>query len=1044
MCSSFRISAFTALSVRCRGAIFGVIGDHPGLMGESLERRDAAAELRVCVLGPVVVMRGAEVVPVASARQRAILAVLALHAGEIVSVDDLVDGVWEEAGRPASAAGALQTQISRLRALLGDGIVETRPPGYVLRVPPERIDVHVLRTGTACAQRALAEDDPERARRLAESAVGLLRGAPLADVVDAPFAPEAQRMLEEARLAAFECLIQARLELGEHAELVDQLRALVGEAPYRERLWAQLMLALYRSGRQAEALDAYVEARRRFAEELGLEPSPLLAGLQAQVLRHDPALAPRHRSRDLAGPRRTIGRRRWVGGVLAALVAVGFAVLIAVDAFSGARPGGAAVGPFATGSVVRLDATTGAVKDRVPVGLAPGPIAVGAGAVWALDLDAETVTEVRSGHTVATFALGAPLIDVAAGNELFVGTGTFASGTQIAGPVVGAVERVAPATRTVRAKTVVPREATVDRPPDRQLAFAGGALLSIAADGSVVRIRDDLVDGHLRGIVARSIASGGAGVWVVQDDGTVARLDPGQLAVTARTHPAATSLGSLAVGAHEVWAGAPADGVVWRIPATDPLQAQPIKLQSGVGAIAISDGAVWVANPLAGTVTRLDERTGRVRQTIPVGGEPRGLAAAGNDVWVSVASPGPTAGQIGAGVGAASCEPAYAQRGIRPDALLVSDLPLQGGIRVSATDMTAAIALTLRLHNFRAGSHRVGFVSCDDSLARTGIFDAARCAANARAYVAAPQVLGIVGALNSPCTAAALNELDAAGGRAPAMVSPLSSDPALTRNRSSPAFARVYPTDDLQGAALASLAQTLGAKRVYVLDDGDRGYGSTLADAFVRAAARLHVRIVGSDSWNPAAPSRAQPLERAAAATPDAIVLSGLLDDGGIAVLRGLRRLLPHHTRFLLTDGFMPSEYLAERAGHAAEGAYISVPGATLDALTATGHAFGRELATVAPGAETDPASYYAADAANVLLDAIAVSDGSRPSVRRAVRDTQLRDGMFGPVGFDSHGDIRQPAVSLMQVELSDHSRQDVPRTRLFEVIRPPRALISP
>lgn len=1043
MSRSLRIGAFTALSAHFRLAISAAIGDDPGLMGRSLERQDAAAELRVCVLGPLVVMRGAEGVRIASARQRAILAVLALHAEEVVSVDDLVDAVWDEASRPESAAGALQTQISRLRTLLGDGMVETRTPGYVLRVPPERIDVHILRTATADAQRALADDHPERARRLAESAVGLLRGTPLADVADAPFAAEAQRMLEEARLAAFESLIQARLELGEHAELVDQLRALVGEAPYRERLWAQLMLALYRSGRQAEALDAYAEARRRFAEELGLEPSPSLAGLQAQVLHHDPALAPRHRARDPARPPRTIGRPGRVAGAIAALVAVCAAALITMDAFSGARPGGAPAEPSATGSIVRLDATTGAVKDRVPVGLAPGPIAVGAGAVWALDLDAETVTEVRSGQPVVTFALGAPLIDVAAGNELFVGTGMPAAGTQIAGPVVAAIQRVNPATRTVRAKTIVPREATVDRPPDQQLAFADGALLSIAADGSVVRIHDDLVDGHLRGIVGTSIASGGAGVWVVQDDGTVARLDPRRFAVTARSHPAATSLGSLAVGAQEAWAGAPADGVVWRIPTTDPLQAQPITLQRGVGAIAVSDGAVWVANPLAGTVTRLDERTGRVRQTIPVGGEPRGLAAAGNDVWVSVASPGPTAGQLGASLGAASCEPAYAERGIRPDALLVSDLPLQGGIRVSTTDMTAAIALTLRLHNFRAGSHRVGFVSCDDSLARTGIFDTARCAANAHAYVAAPHVLGIVGALNSPCTAAALTELDKAGARAPAMVSPLSSDPALTRNRSSPAFARVFPTDDLQAAALASLAQNLGAKRVYVLDDGD-SYGSTLADAFLRAAARLHMRIVGSNSWDPAAPTQAQTLERAAAATPDAIVLSGTLDDGGIAVLRGLRPLLPHNTRFLLTNGFTPTEYLAERAGRAAEGAYISVPGATLDALTATGHAFGRELAAVAPGAETDPASYYAADAANVLLEAIASSDGSRSSVRRAARDTQLRDGMFGPVGFDSHGDIRQPAISLVQVRIRDRSRQDLPRTRLFEVMHPPRALISP
>jgi branched-chain amino acid transport system substrate-binding protein len=275
------------------------------------------------------------------------------------------------------------------------------------------------------------------------------------------------------------------------------------------------------------------------------------------------------------------------------------------------------------------------------------------------------------------------------------------------------------------------------------------------------------------------------------------------------------------------------------------------------------------------------------------------------------------------------------------------------------------------------------------------------------------------------------------------MVSPVSSDPDLTRGRVPSAFARVYPTDDLQSAGLALLAAQLDAKRVFVLDDGGP-FGTLLADAFVRAAARVHVRIVGSDSWNPAAPTRTGPLSAVAAAHPDTVVLSGTLDDGGIAVLRALRRRIGPSVKLLLTDGFTPTETLAQRAGRLADGAYISITGATLDALTTPGRTFGRELAAVAPGAETDPASYYAAQAAGVLLDAIAGSNGTRRSVVRGMRGTRLRDGLFGPVAFDRHGDIREPAISILRVRVGDHSRSDFPDARVAQVIRPSRALVGP
>jgi DNA-binding SARP family transcriptional activator/ABC-type branched-subunit amino acid transport system substrate-binding protein len=1001
-------------------------------------------ELGIGLLGPLAVTRGGEAVHVAAGRQRSILALLALSAGEVVSVDRIVDGVWGES-QPEDAPAALQTQISRLRALLGTEAIVTRAPGYLLDVARENVDAHREEALTADAHRALARGDASEARRLATEALGLWRGQALADAADAPFAAGAQRELEERRLDAAETLVAAQLELGEHADVIGELRSMVAQHPYRERAWEQLMVALYRAGRQSDALDAYAEARRLLASELGLEPGPGLQALQAQILAHDPALAaPRRRRAPGPRPRPRRGSRRPAAFVSAALGAA--AIVVVVLLVTGHRHERS---PAATGAIVRLDARSGAARERVAVGREPGPIAVGAGAVWALDLDAETITRIRSGEQPETFATGAPVIDVAAGDQLFVGTGARPSDTQITGPVANAVQRVEPATRAVRATIDLPPGATVHRPPERQLALVGRDVWSVAADGSVVRIaRGERIDARVRGIVATAIASGRAGLWVIGEDGTVARLDPRTARVSAQTRLSATSTGSVAVGARDVWVSAPADGTVWRIPAGRPEDARPIRLARGVDAVAVGGGAVWAANPLAGTVTRLDEERGRVSRTISVGGQPRGLAATADSVWVSVAAPrAPAAGDdpsANVALAPAVCEPAYVPRATRPDVLLVSDLPLHGGIRVSTTNMTAAIALTVRRRGFRAGRFTVGYVSCDDSTARTGIFDAARCATNARAYVRAPRVLGIVGALNSPCTRAAIGELARAGGRAPAMVSPLSSDPALTSGRASPAFARVFPSDDLQAAALAIVARRIGARRVYVLDSGDPAYGAVLADAFVRAAARVGVRVVGSGSWDPRAPARAAPIRAAARASPDAVVLAGTIDDGGITVLHAVRRAVGRGGAILLSDGFTPTAVLARRAGRDAEGAYVSVAGATLDALTPSGRAFGRELAATAPGAETDPASYYAAQAAEVLLDAVARSDGTRASVRRAVRATRLRVGLLGPIAFDRRGDISAPPISVLHIRVGDRSRTDFPSATLAQVLRPSRALVAP
>ncbi|MDQ2982560.1 MAG: AAA family ATPase [Actinomycetota bacterium] len=240
-----------------------------------------------CVLGPIEVRENDRVVPLRRQKQRALLALLVLHVGEVVSSDRLLDALWGEEP-PRTAKGSLHNCVSQLRRALGPETLLTRAPGYVLDIDPERIDlVRFERLVTE----ALQIDDGGRAAKL-RAALALWRGPPLADLSFEPFAQATIQQLEERRLAVLEDRIEADLGTGRHGDLVGELESLVAEHPLRERLRGQLMLALYGSGRQAEALAAYQEGRRVLVEELGIEPSPSLRELEQAILRQDPALAP--------------------------------------------------------------------------------------------------------------------------------------------------------------------------------------------------------------------------------------------------------------------------------------------------------------------------------------------------------------------------------------------------------------------------------------------------------------------------------------------------------------------------------------------------------------------------------------------------------------------------------------------------------------------------------------------------------------------------------------------------------------------------------
>ena len=239
------------------------------------------------ILGPLEVWEGDAALQLGGQRQRAVLALLALHPGEVVPSERLITELWGESP-PPTAATALQNAISQLRKVLGADVVETRAPGYALRVEKEAIDARRFERLLSEAKGA----EPGRRAGLLHEALQLWRGPPLGDFAYESFAQNEAARLDELRLIALEERIEAELELGLGGDLVGELEALVRENPLRERPRGQLMLALYRSGRQAEALQAYQEARRALVDELGIEPTPALQQLHASILRQESALQP--------------------------------------------------------------------------------------------------------------------------------------------------------------------------------------------------------------------------------------------------------------------------------------------------------------------------------------------------------------------------------------------------------------------------------------------------------------------------------------------------------------------------------------------------------------------------------------------------------------------------------------------------------------------------------------------------------------------------------------------------------------------------------
>ena len=985
--------------------------------------------MRYAILGPLQVRRGDEPVEISAGRQRAALIVLLLHRGEPVSVDRLVDALWGESP-PAMANGSLHNTVSRLRKALGPDAIATEGTGYAVALKTGDLDVDEFAGLAEAGRDALAADDPERAARLLREALALWRGPPLADVAFEPWAQVDVARLEEERLAALEDRIEADLALGRHAAVAGELRALCGEHPLRERLRAQRMLALYRCGRQDEALRAYDETRRALVEAAGLEPGPELRRLQQRILEQDPDLdgpAPAAREAAAAAGGRPARRRRPVF-LAAGLGAVAAAAIVFAVTSGGDEPSAPAAATLHGNTVAVLDAATGRVTRQVPVGRAPSALTAGPAAIWTINADDRTVSRIDARtHEVTTFGTAGLPADLAADDEaLWVANGQTRRRDQALSAVPTSVSRINARSSAVEAQAVLPRgPGPVNNDSAQTLAADRGAVWAIGPDTAIARLDAEVgeVTHRVEGVRALALAAGAGRVVALTPDGVVAELSPATGRVLRRISIHARDPQAIAVTAEAIWVTDPYEGSLWRIESEPKVVERTIDVGRGGGPIAAGPDDVWVANPIAGTLTRVDPRTARVTRRVELGNAPRTVDLRGRELWVGVAGPAgdavPAAREQGAPTSRATaeaCGPLQTAGGEPPDHVVVSDFPLQSGRSVNAVPMAQAVELVLRERRFRAGRFRVGLRSCDDSTSQSVVFDDARCASNALAYARDRTIVGVVGPLNSGCAITQIPILNQAGL---ALVGPLTSYDGLTRRapdtpaggleqlhpKSPRTFVRVYPRDTAHMAGAIRLARRLGVDRLFVLDD-DSGYGPLMAQLAVGAARRLGLPLAGRAQWNPEAASYRRLARRVAASRADGVLLAGLIDTNGGEVARAIRRAVGPAVPIIGGEGFTPVSGFVDRAGlRTARSMHLLHGGTPLERLPPRGRAFAARFAATQPGGAVPVPAIYAAQATEVLLDAIARSDGSRASVVRELFATRVEDGLVGAFAFDRHGD---------------------------------------
>jgi peptide/nickel transport system substrate-binding protein len=531
--------------------------------------------MQVRILGPVEALADdGRVLMSGTGKPVALLALLSLHSNETVPSARLIDDLWGDEA-PKTAAKSLQTYVSHLRRVLGDDTIVTRPGGYLLALGSQVLDSRQFERQAALGLAALEGGDAAAAATRLREALALWRGGVLGALASEQWAKADVERLEEARLQALQARIEADLALGRHASVVSELEQLRIEHPYREHLLALLMLALYRCGRQADALEVGRVARRQMAGDLGIEPTPELAAMELRILRHDPSLAgpSRHQPKPT---KRSLRAWAWLPG----------AVALAVVAALGLHAIGSARKPIVAADSLVLVGPDGLAQTQIPVGASPGNVASGGGFLWV-------------------------------SNELD-----------------GTVSRVATAASTVDTIPVGPSpQGMAFAYGDMWVAIGGkGTLAGIDPRASkVVRL---LRVGN--GPVA--VASRGAQVWVANSiDGTLATVDPGAGRVV-RAVPVGLDPTAVVATPGGLWVALAGSGTVAELDPAGRGVINTVGVGNDPSALAAAGGIIWVANTLDNTVSRITAATGTVTATIPVGGPPTSLAVIDGTVWVALSN----------------------------------------------------------------------------------------------------------------------------------------------------------------------------------------------------------------------------------------------------------------------------------------------------------------------------------------------------------------------------------------------------------------------
>ncbi|HWH05943.1 MAG TPA: branched-chain amino acid ABC transporter substrate-binding protein [Gaiellaceae bacterium] len=355
-----------------------------------------------------------------------------------------------------------------------------------------------------------------------------------------------------------------------------------------------------------------------------------------------------------------------------------------------------------------------------------------------------------------------------------------------------------------------------------------------------------------------------------------------------------------------------------------------------------------------------------------------------------------------------------------PDVLIASDFPLQGSSRTQTIQIVEAIRYLLEKAEWKAGDHNIAFQSCDDATAQAGKWDSAKCSTNAQAYAANEAVVGVIGTFNSGCAAIEIPVLNQAPGGGVAMLSPANTYVCLTEggpgcdatepdkyyptgNRN---YARVVAHDAYQGAALAEFMQEQGVTSVYILNDKE-AYGLGVATNLRNALEHLGITIAGFEAWDPKASSYEALFRKIGGSNADAVFLGGLIDENGAQVIKDKVAVLGPNdgdVKLFAPDGFTTQQTIDE-AGNAAAGMFMSVAGVPIDQFEGAGAEFAEEFKPRLGGAEIDPYAIYGAQAAQMMIDAIGNSDGSRASVIEEMFKLKIENGFLGSFEINENGD---------------------------------------